>query len=111
MEVSVSSDRQGGLATVAVSGDVDLSTAPAVEQAVATAVAGEGVTAVEVDLSGVGFLDSSGIALLLKGRRAADERGLAYRVTGVHGIAQQVLEMTGVWTHLVGGSGQNQPMP
>jgi anti-anti-sigma factor len=59
---------------------------------------------VEVDLSAVRFLDSSGIRLLLIGRRAADERGVAYRVTGAQGIARQVLEMTGVWAHLSGGS-------
>ena len=46
------------------------------------------MTTVQVDLSGVRFLDSSGIALLLRGRRDADERAVGYRVTGAHGIAQ-----------------------
>jgi anti-anti-sigma factor len=54
----------------------------------------------EVDLSKVDFLDSSGVSLLLRGRRQADEHGVAYQVIGAQGIARQVLEMTGVWDHL-----------
>lgn len=109
MPVTVSSQHRGGLLTVVVSGDVDLATAPEVEAAIETAIAAEGVTAVLVDLTAVGFLDSSGIGLLLRGRRLADARGVAYRVTGAHGIALQVLELTGVWTHLSGGPDHGQP--
>jgi anti-anti-sigma factor len=104
MQVSVSSHRQGSVLTVVVTGEVDLSTNFAVENAITDAIAEDGVTEVEVDLSAVRFLDSSGIRLLLKGRRGADERGVAYRVTSAQGIARQVLEMTGVWAHLSGGS-------
>jgi anti-anti-sigma factor len=98
----VSTSRSGTVLTVTVSGDIDLATSPAVEAAVCEAVATDDVTAVEVDLSGVEFLDSSGIALLLKGRRGADERAVAFRLTGVHGMVKRVLEMTGVWAHLSG---------
>jgi anti-sigma B factor antagonist len=100
VHVSVSSQRDGDAVTVVVSGDVDLSAAPLVENAILDAVSADGVRRAEVDLSQVEFLDSSGISLLLRGRRQADERGVAYRVTGTHGIVQQVLEMTGVWDHL-----------
>ena len=103
MQVSVTSDRSGGVLTVAVSGEVDLASAPDVEQAIADALRTDGVTTVQVDLSGVRFLDSSGIALLLRGRRDADERAVGYRVTGVRGIAKQVLELTGVLAHLSSG--------
>lgn len=102
MQVSVSTDRSGSLVTVAVSGDVDLASSAAVERAVAGAVATTGVTRVEVDLAGVDLLDSSGLSLLLKGRRNADEHGVEYRVTGAHGVAKRVLELTGVWEHLCG---------
>ena len=102
MQISVSSQRSGNVLTVRVVGDVDLATSWTVENAILDAIAVDGVTAVRVDLSGVEFLDSSGVALLLKGRRAADERGVAFRVTDAHGIPRQVLEMTGVWPHLIG---------
>jgi anti-sigma B factor antagonist len=102
VQPAVSSSRVGDIMTVMVSGDVDLATSAAVETAVIAAVAADGVTAVTVDLSGVDFLDSSGIALLLKGRRSADERGVGFRVTGAHGPAERILEMTGVLAHLSG---------
>ena len=107
MQATVSSHRSGNVLTVVITGEVDLSTAPAVEIAIGDAVASTGITVVEVDLSDVRFLDSSGIRLLLKGRRSADERGLAYRVTGAQGIARQVLELTGVWAHLSGVPGRD----
>jgi anti-anti-sigma factor len=103
--VSVSSDRDGGVLTVAVSGDVDLATGPLVSGAIDDALAAEGAETVRVDLSGVRFLDSSGIALLLKGRRDADERGLAFQVFGAQGVTLQVLEVTGVLAHLSGEPG------
>ena len=107
MQTSVSSHRVGSVLTVVVTGEVDLSSSPAVESAISDAVAADGVTSIEVDLSEVRFLDSSGIRLLLKGRRSADARGRTYRVTGANGIARQVLELTGVWAHLSGGSGRD----
>jgi anti-sigma B factor antagonist len=103
--VSVSRRRDGDVLTLAVSGEVDLATSPLVDEAITEAVASSGISAVEVDLSGVGFLDSSCIALLLKGRRSADAQGVAYRVTGAQGIPLDVLQITGVWEHLSGDTG------
>ena len=109
MQISVSSRRTGDVLTVRVAGDVDLATAPTVQNAILDAIAVDGVSEVLVDLSGVEFLDSSGVALLLKGRRAADQRAVGFRVIEAHGIPRQVLEMTGVWTHLVDDSGPTRP--
>ena len=100
--ISVSSERDRGVLTVAVSGDVDLATGPAVSDAIGDALAAEGAELVRVDLAGVRFLDSSGIALLLRGRREADERGLGFQVVGARGVTLQVLEVTGVLAHLSG---------
>jgi anti-sigma B factor antagonist len=102
MTVSVSTHAEGGEATVSVSGDIDLSSGPSVETAIAMAVSRSDTSATVVDLSGVDFLDSSGISILLKGRRLADQRGVAYRVVGARGMVRTVLDMTGVWAHLSG---------
>lgn len=111
--VSVSTERDGAILTLAVSGEVDLATSPLVDDAIAEAVATSGVKVVEVDLSAVEFLDSSGVALLLKGRRRADEQGVGYRVVGANGTPLQVLRIAGVWTHLSGdtGSASHPTMP
>jgi anti-sigma B factor antagonist len=104
---SVSTSCGGNVLTIAVTGDIDLVTGPVVETAIAEAVTTPGISEVHVDLSAVGFLDSSGIAVLLKGRRSADEHDVAFRVAGAQGSAKRVLEMTGVWPHL---SGEPDPL-
>jgi anti-sigma B factor antagonist len=108
---SVSTERDGGALTVVVSGDIDLATGPAVSSAIGAALAAEGATTVRIDLSGVRFLDSSGIALLLKARRDADERSITLHTVGAQGIVLQVLELTGVLAHLSGQTGPAQPAP
>jgi anti-anti-sigma factor len=95
--------------TVDVSGEVDLSTVPVVETAIDEAVEADAVTAVEVDLGAVRFIDSSGIALLVRGHHRATARGVAYRVRGAHGVALQVLQLTGVWPYLSGEAGPPGP--
>jgi anti-anti-sigma factor len=107
--ISVSTDRDGGLAVVAVSGEVDLATGPVMADAFGRALALDGVEAVRVDLSALQFLDSSGIAVLLRARRNADERGITFRVVGARGVPLQVLELTGVWEHLHGDPTPDQP--
>ena len=111
MQVSVASRRDGAAVVLMVSGDIDVTSAPALDSAIRRAVTTTGLELVQVDLSEVDFLDSSGISSLLLGRRGADERGVAFRVTGAHGIARQVLELTGVWEHLSGDSDASQPTP
>ena len=53
-----------------------------------------------VDLSGTQFMDSSGISILLKGRREADRAGIAYRVTGATDMVRHILRLTGVLDYL-----------
>jgi anti-anti-sigma factor len=52
-----------GVAVVSVSGEIDLVTAPALEQAIGAVVA-EGPTALVIDLSSVEFLGSVGLKIL-----------------------------------------------
>ena len=100
MAVSVSTAEQDGLATVTVTGDLDLAAADIVTQAIHQEITATGTRAVNVELSGTQFIDSSGISILLKGRRAADQTGVAYRVTGATEMVRQILDLTGVLEHL-----------
>jgi len=99
LSVSVRHDAAGG-ARVSVAGDVDLATVGQLDQGIETAVDADQTTSVVVDLAEVAFLDSSGIASLLKGRRLADGLGKPYWVTGARGIVREVLDLTGVSAHL-----------
>lgn len=105
MNLSVSTAREDKVATVTIAGELDLGVRDTVEQAIAEAITAEGTREVIIDLSGLQFIDSSGIGILLKGRRQADRTGVAYRVSAPTGIVRQVLELTGVLEHLSGQPG------
>jgi len=103
--VSMSTQRRDKTVTVGVAGEVDLAAGAAVEAAIVSAFADPDIDTVVVDLTAVTFLDSSGISVLLKGRRLAGERAVNFRVVGADGIVRKVLDLTGVWPLLSGESG------
>ncbi|GIH11125.1 hypothetical protein Rhe02_91920 [Rhizocola hellebori] len=57
-----------------------------------------------VDLTGVSFMDSSGIRLLMDAHRNLGDRGIKLTVTGAHGVVLTVLKVTGVYHALSGES-------
>lgn len=105
MNLSVSTTQQDKVATVTIEGELDLGVRETVEKAIGDAIDAAGTREVIIDLSGLQFIDSSGIGILLKGRRQADRAGVAYRVSAPTGIVRQVLELTGVLEHLSGQPG------
>jgi anti-sigma B factor antagonist len=98
--VSVSTDRHDGVATVMVTGEVDLLAAEIVAKAIRQEITATGVSAVTVDLSETQFIDSCGISILLTGRREADTAGVGYRITGATEMVRDILSLTGVLEHL-----------
>ncbi len=91
-EFDVRSERlPGGVDVIHVTGELDLATAPRVEEALA-ALDGE----VVVDLAQCTFLDSAGIRTLMGAARALGEGGHTLRVvSGDPGIVR-LFELTGV---------------
>jgi anti-anti-sigma factor len=77
-DFAIGTSVHGDVLVVTVSGEVDLETAPEVTRAIQL-VPGH-TSRVVADLSGVTFLDSSGLNALLRGYRALEERGIAFRV-------------------------------
>ena len=102
MVLRLSTQREGDELTLTARGVVDLASAKQLEDGIVAAVAEGGTRTVVIDLAGVTLLDSMGIAALLKGRRRADEQGRDYRLIGATGLVREVLDITGVWTHLGG---------
>jgi anti-sigma B factor antagonist len=88
--------RNGGRdVLLSVQGEVDLATAPELEEALERAIEVEGRRLV-VDLRGVAFLDSTGLALILRHDRRA--RAAARRLIVVKGPphVQKAFELTGL---------------
>lgn len=82
-------------ATVRLRGDLDKLTAPDFKKRL-DALAADGPLDVVIDASGLEFCDSSGLWALVEHQRAVGGRGGTLRLTGVHGVLQRVLEVTGL---------------
>ncbi len=80
-------------AVVTPHGELDLATAPEVEQHVLP-LWSEGVETVVLDLGGVSFFDSSALRLLMRLQARAAESGRALALRACSEPVQRVLELT-----------------
>ena len=105
MQLEISTSQSDDIVVVRATGEVDRDTADELSTALTGAVArsGPGGT-VEVDLSGVSFLDSSGVGALLTGHQSADRSAVEFRVRDPQVTVRRVLEITNVWDLLAGSS-------
>jgi anti-sigma B factor antagonist len=76
-------------------GELDVATAPALEEAVALAFAGQPSSLV-IDLSSLTFLDSTGIRVLVTAGRRAEEAGCSLVLLAPTAQVLRVLRLTGV---------------
>lgn len=91
--MEITSEQHEGSLVLSVSGEVDLATAGALETAL-TDAAGSNVV---VDLSGVPFMDSTGLNALVNGRRAiVDAGGTIALVVTPDGAVARLLDITGM---------------
>ena len=86
---------ENGCACVAVSGDLDLSTAPKLWSALEPAIE-QGAQTLVLDISGVGFLDSSGISVIVRALKILREADRSFVVRSPQAQARKVLEVTGL---------------
>jgi anti-anti-sigma factor len=95
-EVSVSAV-EGGVEAISVRGELDLSTAPGLEQPLEEALAkGEGPLL--VDLTECEFIDSTGIALIVRAwqRLDGDDGSRSLLICSHNDQVRRVLEITGL---------------
>lgn len=82
-----------GRTTVAVRGDLDAVSAPALREALDAAIDGAPDT-VRIDMAGVSFLDSVGISVLVASFNRAEDAGVAFELQAVPSSSRRVLEIT-----------------
>ena len=88
-------ERSGDRQRLAVSGDLDLGSALRLEMAI-DATADAGVRHVGIDLGRTTFLDSTGLAAIMEGRRRLTDRGGSLVVTDAGPNVLRVLQLTGL---------------
>ena len=82
----------GRYTVVAWCGEVDVGRAPPARDQLLTLIdAGRDLV---IDLSGVTYLDSAGVAVLVEGRRRAGERGREFALAAVSVPAMKLLRLT-----------------
>src|SRR4051794_40203188 len=97
MDLDVHTTYVGDTATVAVAGEVDLATSTTLNReldAVLDRVPAPG--RLRIDLAAVGYMDTTGVAVLLKGRRRALEQGCAFTVISASPALARLFEITGL---------------
>ncbi len=92
MDINVK--REGKRSVVEVTGDIDLYTSPKLRQIVLELFRQRGQETVIVDLSGVQYVDSSGIASLVEGLQEAKKIDARFVLAGLNEAPRHVLELT-----------------
>ena len=93
-ELSITSSREGTTAIVAATGEIDLSNVGDLRAAVTEAASGAEKLA--LDLSGVEFIDSTGLGGLLELRSTLRARSVTLEIVAGDGPVRQAVEITGL---------------
>lgn len=80
---------------ISVRGEVDLHTAPKVEYAIERAATTNGATAVIVDMSGIAFMDSTGLSTFMRAKDNLDEREVVLRLAAPSKAVERIFSVTG----------------
>ncbi|MGH9027897.1 MAG: STAS domain-containing protein [Acidimicrobiia bacterium] len=93
--MKVDIDVKGSQAQISVAGEVDAHTSTALERAIDQALEA-GARTLVVDVAEMSFIDSSGLRVLVQGRRRATEAGGALALRQPSDTVVRLLELTGL---------------
>ena len=92
MGLTIDKSQSSDGSLIQVVGEVDLYSSPELRKAILKAVpSAEGSLA--IDLAGVTYIDSSGVATLVEGLRSAREHGIGFALVSPSPAVMQVLEL------------------
>lgn len=96
MDLKVEVSTAGSTPLVSVAGELDAVAAPQLDSALAPLLAGEGGDGLVLDLSGVSFLDSSGLGVCIKAVKGVRANGGEVALVVTTPRLLKVLEITGI---------------
>lgn len=99
----------GGVVELAVRGEIDIATAPALHRAILEAIDEHRPALLRVDVAAVPFMDSTGLGALIAGRNHAQQRGTHLAVRAPVDRVRKVLGVTGL--HDLLGCDTGAPLP
>lgn len=89
--MSYQAHSEGGYTVVSLTGEIDLYYSPKAREQILGHLNSD--QHLLVDLSGVQYIDSSGVASLVEGYQLAKRKGLEFGLVGVSQAAMQVLQL------------------
>lgn len=95
MDLDVNVQQRGDRSVLSASGEVDVFTAPTLDDAISGELDEERAHLV-VDLTGVSFLDSTGLGVLVKGLKGAREAGGSLDLVVSSERIRRIFEITGL---------------
>jgi anti-anti-sigma factor len=98
MPFSVAGSSMDGVVTLRVSGDLDLATAPELQEAGEGALADPSCETLRLHIADVGFIDSTGLGVLIGLRNGAESKAKRLIVDAPSAAASRLLELSGLAT-------------
>ena len=95
MGLKLRTDRSGDTCVVVLDGDVDVTTAPSLKKELVSLIDG-GCVNVIVDAEKVGFMDSSGLGVLIGALRRVNEKHGVIRIVGTQHDVLKLFRITGL---------------
>ena len=92
MKLELATLDHGEVRTIVVKGDVDMDTSPELRDEIKRAMKGAG--GIRLDLKDVGYIDSSGIAVLITGYRLAQKSKVKFCVLDPSPQVKAVIELS-----------------
>lgn len=95
MDLALKTDTHDGWTILVVEGELDLHTSPQLQRALWDMI-DQGTTHVAVDLSGVPFMDSSSLGVIVGGLKRAREQGGDLALMSLQPSPAKVIALTGL---------------
>ena len=95
MELEITTEHASTSCRLALSGEIDVYTSPELKREIVEAV-DAGCVNIVVDLEGVGFIDSSGLGVLVSGLRRVKERDGTLRLVCTRDSILKIFRITGL---------------
>jgi anti-sigma B factor antagonist len=94
--LSISSRRDGTKVVVALEGELDLHGAGQLDAEIRRTLDAGPVSSIEIDATGLEFVDSSGLRSIMLARAEAEGVGATFRITSVSATVGRVIEIAGL---------------
>lgn len=95
MELDIKTEHANGNCVITVAGEVDVYTSPTLKREIAQ-VMDDGCENVIVDLEKIGFIDSSGLGVLVSALRTVKEQGGTMRLVCTSDSILKIFRITGL---------------